>query len=242
MVDIPQRAPRPAPVRAPRTRGKGGYFVPIEKDLWKILSNEGFHFDEIAYFLFILSSKATTPLGSLYLQHEWSDIEGTHPDHADKCLTSLESAGKIVRDGYFILVRSWMRRNCFTNPKYLKAGLYPLQNEITSPLLRFVIGSELLRLDLVSMPQQRAENLHASAALLWEEITGRRLPRATSLSGDLANPNTAMIVALTEMPGVDQAIDGLNARAWAPVKDELRRPLQDAIGGASTVTPIARSQ
>lgn len=118
MVDIPERAARPDRVRAPRTRGKGGYFVPIEKDLWKYLSNEGFRFDEIAYFMFILSSKATTPLGSLYLQHEWKDIEGTHPDHAANCLGALEKEGKIVLDGYFILVRSWMRRNCFSNRRF----------------------------------------------------------------------------------------------------------------------------
>ncbi|MGU3586233.1 hypothetical protein ACLBYD_24080 [Rhodococcus sp. C26F] len=230
--------PRPKLVRPNRARGKTGFFVPVVKDFWKEMAAEGCSFSEIGYFALILTSKATTPVGSLYLQHEWGDIEGTNPDHAEKSLDSLERRGKIVRDGYYILVRSWIRRNCFTNPNYLKAGLYPLQNDIDSPLLRFVIGSELLRLDLSSLEPTKAQNLHASASLLWAEITESELPPPNAMTGDLNHPNDYMIGALATMPGIDSAAAELDRRNWCVVKEELRVPLQKALAQVRNVTPF----
>ncbi|WP_137726169.1 hypothetical protein [Prescottella subtropica] len=236
MSDI--NASRPKLVRPSRSRGKTGFFVPVVKDFWKEMAAEGCSFSEIGYFSLIITSKATTAVGSLYLQHEWGDIEGTNPDHAEKSLNSLEQRGLIVRDGYYILVRSWIRRNCFNNPKYLRSGLYPLQNDVDSPLLRFVIGTELMRLRLSDLPLDKAQNLHDSASLLWAEITGNDLPPIAAMVGDINDPNQYMISALTSIPGIETVAVELDRRNWCVVKEELRAPLQKALAPVRNVTPL----
>lgn len=229
---------RPKLVRPNRARGKTGFFVPVAKDFWKEMAAKGCSFSEIGYFALILTSKATTPVGSLYMQHEWSDIDGTNPDHAEKSLDSLESRGLIVRDGYYILVRSWIRRNCFNNPNYLKAGLYPLQNELDSPLLRFVIGTELLRLRLSDLDPVKAKNMHDSASVLWAEITGGELPPSAAMTGDINNPSEYMISVLTSIPGIETVAVELDRRNWCVVKEELRAPLQKALSQVRNVTQL----
>jgi hypothetical protein len=227
--------------RRPRSRG-AGFFVQISKDFESDMVRDGCNFAEICYFAMILAKKATTPLGTLYLPHEWSDIPGTNTDHMDKTLDLLEQHGKIVRDGYYLLVRSWIRTHAFTNPKYLKASLYALENGVDSPLIRFVIGTELLRLPLAEMPPERAANMRNSAAFLWAEITGRELPPASHMTGSIQSPNPAMLDDLVQMPGIEQALTGVEARSWTVVKHELRAPLQRALqaNGASHVTQLSQ--
>lgn len=225
--------------RKPRSRG-AGFFVQVSKDFEQDMVADGCNFNEIGYFAMILAKKATTPLGTLYLPHEWADIEGTNVDHMDKTLNQLEEHGKIVRDGYYLCVRSWLKTHAFTNPKYMKAGLYALENGVDSPLIRFVIGSELLRLPLADMPADKAANMRDAAGYLWAEITGKELPPASHMTGSLESPNPQMLDDLVSMPAAAKAIAGLDKRGWSVIKQELRDPIRRAVNAQhDTVTHLS---
>lgn len=227
-----------SPAKATRARGRTGFFVPMVKDFWKDLAALGCNLSEIGYFTMISTSKATSPIGSLYMRHEWADLDGTNLDHAERTLEQLEKRGLIARDGYYILVVAWIRQYAFNNPKYLRAGLYPLQNEIDSPFLRFVFGTQLLQLRLCDLDKTKAANLHESASLLWAEITGSALPPADAMDGDIDQPNDYMVTALSNMPGIELAVTELDRRTWCVVQAELHRPLQQALGKHRKVTQI----
>lgn len=221
---------------------RGGFYARVSKSMADEMIAEGATIAEIGLFSIMLSDLQTSILGSVYRKNEWSEIAGSNPDFVDKCLTNLESMGFIATDGWNLLIRSYARINAFSSPKVLKSGLYTLQNGLKSPLLRFVVGAEMLRIKLDDRPSDNARNLHEAATTLWAEITGEQLPPTHHMRG-IEQPNPEMLDALVRMPGADAVLAELDKREWAVVTPLLRDPIRAAFEARQdrTVRPLRRT-
>ncbi len=134
-------------------------------------------------------------------------------------------------DGYWILIRNWMPTRGFRQPKYFSSGLYSLVHQVDSPLLRMVIGTELLGLRLCDQTPAELEKsrMYQYAAEYWEEITGCPLIPAGSMTGDLLRPPEEMLDQLAVMSGAEAAFKGLTQRMWSVIDEPLRAPLQRSL-------------
>lgn len=212
---------------------------------------------EIGLMSLLITSKAATPVGTVYRRHEWAEFPGANEELVAKLLDGLESKGKVVRDRHEVLIRSWMRHRCFASPNFLKACLYPLQVQVRSPLFRTVIATELLRKDVASIaPAQASRGVKGSAQrlypkgrdhhyqaleLIWEELTGKQLPPAETITGSLEEPNQVMVQHILETREFSEALPELDARNWECIEPTLADALRSAFHG-SNVAPLRGSR
>ncbi|WP_042376555.1 hypothetical protein [Gordonia alkanivorans] len=199
-------------------------FTRLSKNFTADMTAAGVSLSAAGLYACLLSDPGTTALGYLYRKNEWEQFTGSNRDTVDRLLAELEAAGLVVADGYHLVIRGYMKRHAFDQPTYLRSGLYDLERLLVSPLLRFIIGTELLRLDLSEMPTPKATNVREAAAALWEEITGTSLPVADRLRG--GEPDPMMLTALAAMPGADVILRDLDERRWAVIAAPLVVPLQ----------------
>lgn len=230
-----------AQARKPR---RTGLFTQVTKRFTVDMVDAGLNLAAAGLYSCMITDPAMTALGYVYRKHEWEQFAESNRDSIDRHIRELEDARLIVADGYHIIVRSYMRRNAFDLPSYLRSGLYDLQRTINSPLLRFVIGAELLRLDLSDMPASKAGNVREAADPLWGEITeGGHLPPVHHLQGRDGSPVPTMVDSLAQMPEASSVLQSLDERRWTVVADHLVAPLQAAFAashGGAAVTPLRR--
>lgn len=231
---------RPGYARRPRSRG---LFTRVSKSFGADMLAAGVSLEAGMLYTLMTTDPATSALGYVYRKQEWSTFPGSNNDTIDRLVGDLERAGFIVADGWHLVIRGYLRRNAFDQPSYLRSGLYDLQRSLTQPLLRCVIGSEFLRLNLVDMPQPKSSNTWQAAAPLWSEITGGAvLPPAHHMLGDSGTePHPMMLDSLAAMPDSELAYQALDARQWTVVAGHLVDPLQSAFQRqpwAGRVTPI----
>ncbi|MFL0579563.1 hypothetical protein [Dietzia sp. 179-F 9C3 NHS] len=208
---------------------------------------------EIGLMALLITSKATTPVGTIYRRFEWGELPGSSESEVTKLLDGLEAKGKIVRDHHDVLIRSWVRHRTFDTPNYLKACLYPLQVQVGSPLFRTVIASELLRKDIasiqVSPPVQgkkqssgrtyaRGRDAHYEAlSLIWGELTGKELPPAETITGSVKEPNPTMVEQIMATRAFEQSLPELDKRNWVCIEPSIAETFRMAVHGP-TVQPL----
>ena len=228
-----------AGTRRPR---RSGLFTQMSKQFTREMIEAGVSLAAAGLYTAMKTDPTTTALGYLYRRHEWTQFAGSNSDTVDKLLCELESAELIVVDGAHIVIRDYMRKYAFDLPSYLRSGLYDLDRQIlTSSLLRFVIGAELLRLDLRGMEGTKAVNVREAANPIWKEITGGELPPVHHLMSGQVPPT--MLDTLATMPGATDVLQSVDERQWKVVADHLIEPLQQAFAahhGRGAVTPIIR--
>lgn len=227
----------PAKARAPR---RAGLFTQVPKNLGNRLRRRGCSLQEIGLYFTMYTSAETSALGYIYRQHEWAEIAGCNPDSISLYLQSLESKELIIVDGPAILISDYMPDQAFNQPKYLKSGLWDLQRALADKhLLRFIIGVQLLGLNVAAMVGTKAESVRAAAQSIWGEITDDQLPPARYLHGNLDEPDRRMVDSLARMPAADAVRIELDRRQWLGVPEPLRDPLRAAFDALEpTVTPL----
>lgn len=222
--------PEPRQLRRPRRTTSGPGFVQIPKTFEKQCLADELTLEEIGLLTLANTHPETKHVGVLYRPNEWNDVFGG-TSHVGRLLDSLQAKGKVVVDGYWVLIRGWMPTRGFRQPKYFSSGLYSLVHQVDSPLLRMVIGSELLGLRLCDQTPADLEKsrMYQYASEYWEEITGCPLIPATSMTGDLLRPPEDMLNHLAVMPGAETAFKGLTSRSWSVIDEPLRAPLQRSL-------------
>lgn len=222
--------PDPRTLRRPRRTTSGPGFAQIPKTFEKQCRVDELTLEEIGLLTLATTHPETKHVGALYRPNEWNDEFGGTA-HVGRLLDNLQAKGKVVLDGYWILLRGWLPTRSFTQPKFFSSGLYSLVHQVDSPLLRMVIGTELLGLRLCEKTAEELQKsrMHQYAAEYWEEITGCPLIPAASMTGDLMRPPEDMLAHLALMPGGETAFKGLTARSWSVIDEPVRAPLQRAL-------------
>lgn len=208
---------------------------------------------EIGLMALLITSKSTTPVGTVYRRHEWAELSGSSDETVTKLLDGLEAKGKIVRDHHDVLIRSWVRHRTFATPNFLKACLYPLQVQVGTPLFRTVVATELMRKDIASISTAAAvrgtkdsarrvypkgRDAHFQALeLIWEELTGQKLPAAETITGSLDAPNPTMIEHIVNTRDFAQSLPELDQRNWVCIEPAIATALREALHGP-TVQPL----
>jgi hypothetical protein len=227
---------------ATRKPRRSGLFTQVSKQFTTDMIQAGVSLAGAGLYTAVMTDPGTSALGYVYRKHEWTMFAESNGDTVDKLLNELERASLIVVDGAHIVIRDYMRKYAFDLPSYLRSGLYDLDRQIlTSSLLRFVIGAEMLRLDLRGMAGTKPVNVREAANPIWREITGGELPPVHHLmGGDI--PST-MLDTLATMPGATDVLQAVDERKWTVVADHLVEPLQQAFTahhGSGSVTPLVR--
>ena len=222
--------PDPRPRRRPRRTTSGPGFVQIAKTYEKHCLTAELTLEEIGLLTLATTHPETKHVGALYRPNEWNDVFGG-TNHVGRLLDNLQAKGKIVVDGYWLLLRGWMPTYGFRQPNFFASGIYPLVHQVHSPLLRMVIGSEMLGLRLCDQtPADLEKNrMYQYACEYWEELTGCPLIPASSMTGDLLRPPADMLDQLAVMPDAEVAFKGITARSWCVIDEPLRAPLQRAL-------------
>ena len=232
-------------------KSTGGGFVTMTKTFEEDMAD--CTLAEIGLMSLLITSKATTPVGTVYRRYEWAELPGSSEETVEKLLEGLEAKGKIVRTGHEILIRSWMRHRCFGTPNFLKACRYPLEVQVREPLLRVVVATELLRKDIASIEPavatrgskeatgrvfSKGRTAHYEALeLIWEELTGQKLPPAETITGSVTEPNPTMLKQLIETRDFEHALPKLDQRDWVCVEPSLATAIREKLHGP-TVKPI----
>ncbi|WP_458683629.1 hypothetical protein [Prescottella equi] len=222
--------PDPRPLRRPRRSTSGPGFVQIPKTFERECLTGELTLEEIGLLTLANCHPETKHVGALYRPNEWADEFGGGA-HVGRLLDNLQAKGKIVLDGYWLLIRGWLPSRAFKQPKFFSSGLYSLVHQIESPLLRMVIGTELLGLRLCDQTPAELEKsrMYQYACEYWEEITGCPLIPAGSMTGDLLRPPEEMLDHLAVMPGAEIAFKGITDRSWSVIDNQVRAPLQRAL-------------
>lgn len=232
-------------------KSTGGGFVTMTKSFEEDMAHCSLA--EIGLMSLMITSKATTPVGTVYRRYEWAELPGSSEDMVEKLLDGLEAKGKIVRAGHEILIRSWIRHRCFGTPNFLKACKYTLEVQMREPLLRVVVATELLRKDVASIEPAVATRGSKDAAgrvfskgrsahyealeLIWNELTGQKLPPAETITGSVAEPNPVMLDHILGTRDFEHALPKLEKRGWVCVEPSLANAIRDKMHGP-TVKPI----
>lgn len=229
-VDKPRPAPRPR---------RAGLFTQVPKRLVSRLIAHGCTLQEIGLYMAMYTAPETSAVGYIYRRHEWDEIASANHDSIDLYLDRLQDKELIVMSGASILLTGYMAEQAFNQPKYLKSGLWDLQRSLDDkPLLRFIVGVQLLGLDAASMAGTKAESARDAAQPIWAEITGDALPPVRHMHGSFDEPNPTMIDSLARMPDAVAVRTEMDRRQWCGVPAPLRGPLQAAFDelAASSVT------
>lgn len=232
-------------------KSTGGGFVTMTKSFEEDMADCSLA--EIGLMSLLITSKATTPVGTVYRRHEWSELPGSSADTVTKLLEGLEAKGKIVRDHHEILIRSWVRHRCFSTPNFLKACKYTLEVQMRAPLLRVVVASELLRKDIASIEPAapvrgskdsagrvytKGRTAHYEALeLIWDELTGQKLPPAETINGSITEPNATMLDHLMGTRDFEHALAELENRNWVCIEPSLAVAIRERLHGPN-VKPI----
>ncbi|KJR10296.1 hypothetical protein UG54_01595 [Gordonia sihwensis] len=196
---------------------------------------------EIGLYMQMYCDVDTSACGYVYRKHEWESITGCSRETIDVTLRSLQDKGLIVVSGPAIVLLAYMGEQGFNQPRYLRSGLWDLQRSLLDhPILRFIVGVQLLELRLVDLESSKAHNLWDAAQSLFGEITdGKELPPPHHMHGNLDAPDRFMIDALVTMPDADQVLLSLEARHWVCLPESLREAFQGAFAASgSAVTSI----
>ncbi|MFC0313679.1 hypothetical protein ACFQNE_02550 [Gordonia phosphorivorans] len=225
-----------SPARRPR---RAGLFTQVPKTLSEQLNAAGCTLQESGLYFQMYTAPDTSATGYVYRRHEWAEVVGCNADSIDLYLSGLEQKELIVVSGPAILITGYMADQSFNQPKYLKSGLWDLQRSLrTKPLLRFIIGTQLLALNTAAMVGTKADSAWQAAQSLWEEITGGELPPVRHMHGNLDEPNRTMIDSLAQMPDADLIHVELDRRKWLGVHPQLREPLQRALADFSADSSV----
>jgi hypothetical protein len=219
--------------RPPRQTSSGPGFVMITRSFEADMVADECDLTEIGLMTLLLAHPETKQIGALRRPNEWDDQFGGR-DRVSAVLEGLQVKGKVVLEGYLILAISWLRRNGFDKPNYFKSGIYALSTQMTTakaPLIRMVIATELLRLQLSDKTTAELDKsrMHQIAAEYWMELTGRDLVAHTAMTGSLEVPQPTMLEQIVEMPGAVDAYRKLQERNWSVLHPQLREPLERAL-------------
>lgn len=87
-------------------------------------------------YLYLITSEHTNNLGIVYVSLRKIAFEtGLDASAIDASITALEERGKVIRDGYYILLRKFIKNQCALGEK-VRTGLQSLFADVSSKLLR----------------------------------------------------------------------------------------------------------
>lgn len=240
--------------RKPSTRRGDDAFAKMTRGFERDMEN--CTLGEIGLMSLLITSRAITPVGVVYRRHEWAQLPGSSDEQIAKLLEGLEAKGKIVQARNDVLIRSYLRRNAFATPNMLKAARYAIQHQVTDPLLRTVLATEMLRLDVASIevktssqgsPQNPGrvyakgrDAFYQAAQAVWTELVEAPLPPAVTMRGSTDEPNGQMLEQILASEDFQESLPQLQRRDWGCVHPQIAAALVGNLGGGS-VTPITRT-
>lgn len=203
----------------------------------------------------LITSRSINPVGVVYRRFEWSELPASSTEQIDNLLGGLEEKGKIVRVRNDILLRSWLRWNAFAAPNMLKAARYSLQHQVTDPLFRTVIATEMLRKNVAqvevkepsrgstqnaSRTYSKGRAAHYEAAqMVWTELVEQELPPAETMDGSTREPNPVMLDQIVNCEDFREALPELQRRNWRCVQPEIASALRTKLGTGGIATLVS---
>lgn len=210
--------------------------------------------EEIGLMSLILTSRMVNNAGVCYRLHEWADYPDSTGDKVLKLLDGLEGKGKIVCDGNHVLIRSWVRRNCFDAPNLMKAVAYAVAHQETTALHRIVLATELLRKDIASLPQPpaptgkpksggrqyaRGQQAHYMALQnVWTALFDQALPAASEITGSTESPNEAMLGHIVASDDFRTCHTALEEKSWVSIHPPIAAILRERLAAPTGVATL----
>lgn len=240
-------------VRKPSMRRGDDSFVKMTRSFERDMENCSLA--ETGLMSLLITSRSINPVGVVYRRFEWSELPGSSTEQIDKLLSGLEEKGKIVRVRNDILIRSWLRWNTFAAPNMLKAARYSVQHQVTQPLFRTVLATEMLRKNVVEVEAKEpsrgtAQNSvrtyskgraahYEAAQLVWTELVEQKLPSAETMDGSVSSPNPVMLEQIVNSEDFQAALPELQRLNWRCIQPDIASAIREKLGRGGIATLVS---
>lgn len=238
-----------------QTRRGADSFIKLSRNFEQDMA--GCSLEEIGLMSLLLTSRMVTAAGVVYRRHEWAEMPESSNDRVIKTLDSLEAKGKIVQSHNDILIRSWIRWNCFEFPNMMKAVTYAVEHQTTTPLIRTVIATELLRKDIASVATAESKSAsqetkktggrkyakgqeahYLALEKVWMALFDKGLPEAHTITGDASSPHPQMLDDILESDDFKESHDAIVEKNWQCIHGPIAEAIKERLSGSGNVTQL----